>query len=283
MDRTNLTVGLVETLQLMVQKGKSVDAIVQGLHTATLAGVVEYGCLRFTLKNSVPPLPAAILQTPLCDTLKVINSELGVSNQSPRKTPVKDVFPRSIEFTTIADESDTLEPAWENFLHRFERAAKSVGFTTDAALNLQSALHEMATNAAIHAQAPVPALIGYQATDCTAQFAVADVGRGVFASLTSNPKYAHLTEPVDAIHKALQTGVTSRVDDDGGFGFSTIFKALAEMWGQLRFRSGNGCITMDGTGLTVDKSLRQFPPPLLGFQVCVCCRTNETVPPGLLF
>jgi hypothetical protein len=179
-----------------------------------------------------------------------------------------------MEFTTVWEENDTLESAWENYLHRFERSAKAAGFKVDSALNLQSALHEMATNAVIHSRASVPALVGYAVTESRAMFSVVDVGQGIVASLTSNPKYAHFTEPVEAIQKALQTGVTCRVDDSGGFGFSTVFKALAEAWGQLRFRSGNGCVTMDGIDLDVDKSVRHFPPPLPGFQVSVCCHAD---------
>ena len=36
--------------------------------------------------------------------------------------------------------------------------------------------------------------------------------------------------------------------DQGGSGFNNVFKALAAISGTLRFRSGEGCVTMDGTG-----------------------------------
>jgi hypothetical protein len=277
LERTILTVELVETLQTMAMKGKPITDVIEGLRYASLPGLVEYGCLRFAMREVFPPLPDQNVDSPLGRSLCSIQSELGLSVAGPRKTTVKDVSPREFEFTTISDESDTLGSDWENFLQRFERSAKEVGFSGESALNLQSALDEMATNAVIHSRARLPALVGYTVANNLAVFSVADVGRGIVASLTSNPKYAHLVEPVDAIGKALQTGVTCRIDDDGGFGFSTIFKALAESWGQLRFRSGNGCITMDGTDLAVDKSIRRFPPALPGFQVSVCCQSQDSL------
>lgn len=280
MNHAHLTVELVETLQTMVLKGKAICPLVEKLRSATLPALLEYGCLRFATGDAIPELPHEVISAEQWQPLHSINSEIGLSRDGPRKCLTKDVTPRPIEFTTVSVEGDTMEPAWENFLQRFERSAKAAGFTTDAALNLQSALHEMATNAVIHSRATIPALVGYAVTGNCALFSVADVGQGIVASLTSNPKYAHLTLPVDAIHKALQTGVTCRVDDDGGFGFSTIFKAVAEAWGQLRFRSGNGCITMDGTDLDVDKSVRRFPPPLPGFQVSVCCHAGGAVTPA---
>ena len=275
--KNHLTVELVEALQLMIMKGKEISPLVANLQSSTLPAILEFGCLRFALGNAVPELPDAILSADAWRPLRSINSELGLCRVGPRKSMPKDVSPRSVEFTTVGDENETTESAWENFLQRFERSIKAVGFTAEAALNLQSALHEMATNAVIHSESPVPALVGYSVVGNSALFSVADVGQGVVASLTSNPKYATLTQPVDAIQKALQTGVTSRVDESGGFGFGTVFKALTEAWGQLRFRSGNGCITMDGTELDVDKSIRRFPPPLPGFQVSVCCHADGAV------
>lgn len=277
MDYAHLNVELVETLQTMVSKGKAVAPLVRNLRSASLPALLEYGCLRFTLGEAIPELPQVVSSSEAWRSLRCISSPLGLSDSGTRKSLIKDVSPRPIEFTTVLDEVDTTEVAWENYLQRFESSAKAAGFPTDTALNLQSALHEMATNAVIHSQASVPALVGYAVSKNCAMFSVVDVGQGIAATLRRNPKYVHLAEPVDAIRKALESGITCRADDSGGFGFSTIFKAVAEAWGQLRFRSGNGCITMDGTELEVDKSIRRFPPPLPGFQVSVCCHAGGMV------
>ena len=63
----------------------------------------------------------------------------------------------------------------------------------------------------------------------------------------------------------------------GGFGFHQVFKSLAAQWGQLRFRSGEGCIRMDGTGLDADRGEERDLPYLGGFQVAVCCRAARTL------
>lgn len=131
----------------------------------------------------------------------------------------------------------------------------------------------MADNAVIHAQAPAGILVGYAVEANTATFCVADVGLGVLATLRSHPAYAHLQLHKDAIRTALQDGVSRFGPNTRGLGFRQIFKALAAQWGHLRFRSGNGCVTLNGHGLDTDKGEESFPPELPGFQVTVCCRT----------
>jgi hypothetical protein len=53
----------------------------------------------------------------------------------------------------------------------------------------------MTRNALEHAEAPIPALVGYQAVDGAACFSVVDVGMGVLASLSSHPAYGTLSSP----------------------------------------------------------------------------------------
>jgi hypothetical protein len=109
-----------------------------------------------------------------------------------------------------------------------------------------------------------------------------DVGRGVLTSLRSNPAYQHLQADKDAIREALHDGVSRYGPNRGGLGFRQVFKALLDQWGYLRFRSGNGSITMDGSDLDADKGEARYPPSLPGFQVTVCCRTSEALPPAPL-
>jgi hypothetical protein len=173
----------------------------------------------------------------------------------------------------VSTEAELLTTEWENYCGRFERAAWAQDFNRDSAANLQSALNEMASNAVIHAFAPVAALIGYEVHDGMAAFSVADVGMGVLRSLRSVTKFQHLRRDVEAIHAALHTGVTRL--PTGGFGFNSVFKALAKQWGQLRFRGGTGCVAMSGLDVDVDGATYSFPPQLSGFQVSVCCRVRE--------
>lgn len=281
MDIRCLSVELVETIQSLVRKNQSVAGIVGALETVTLPGLFEYCCLQFHLREAIPQLPERISQAPLGRALLEILPALGPPSEGPSKHAVRNLSVRPVECCTISTTMQLHESLeWEGFCHRFELAARDANFTKVAAINLHSALFEMAENVVIHSRSPLPALVGYAVTEGMAIFTVADVGMGVLQSLRAAPKYSHLTEAVDAIQLALQSGVTSRIDEQGGFGFNSVFKALAEQWGQLRFRSGNGCITMDGTHLEADKSRRHFPPPLPGFQVTVCCRADPP-PPSL--
>lgn len=271
-----LSAELVETLQQMIRRRRPIGTVIENLATATLPGLVEFGCLRYGREEEFPALPDALCNCPLGIAIKEVPTRLGLRVDGPPKVPVKNLDTRPIEFQLVSSEHDLDEDVeWLNFLQRFERSVKLSGFSDAAAANLQSALHEMAENAQLHSQSPVSAIVGYEVRERAALFSVADVGIGVLASLRTNPLYDAIVDDVNAIQLALRSGVTCRVGEHGGLGFNSVFKALAEQWGQLRFRSGNGCITMSGVDVEVDKSLRHRPLPLPGFQVSVCCRTSS--------
>lgn len=130
----------------------------------------------------------------------------------------------------------------------------------------------MADNATLHANAPVGVLVGYQATDGAVVCCVADVGIGVLASLTTHDAYRHVQTHKEAIRLALRKGVSRFGPGHGGLGFYNVFKALAAMSGTLRFRSGEGSVTMDGTDMQGDKGEESHVLFRPGFQVTICCR-----------
>jgi len=282
MNLTCLTVELVEKLHTAFKKEKPVASFVEQLQAATLPGLVEYGCLRFAFPNQFPPVPRTVADSRLGKGLSDVRSELGIRQDGPQRGPVKSLQPSPVEFYVLENEADADSTEWNNFCHRFELGAKRSGFSDKTAINLQFALHEMASNAVIHSDATTAALIGYEIRSGNALFSVVDVGIGVLASLKTSEAYQNLSRPVDAIQQAMRPGV-SRLGR-GGLGFAQVFKAVTNDWGELRFRSGNGCIEMDGTGLdhSFDDVKRSYPPALPGFQVSMCCRTespasNETV------
>jgi hypothetical protein len=116
-------------------------------------------------------------------------------------------------------------------------------------------------------------LVGYAVEESMAVFSVADVGIGILTSLRSHPAYERIHLHKDAIRAALHDGTSRFGPNTRGLGFRQIFKALAAQWGYLRFRSGNGCVTLNGQALDADQGEETFPPDLPGFQVTVCCRT----------
>lgn len=269
----NLDVALVESLQRAIQRGRSVSSV-DRLESPTIAGLLEYHCLRTIYPAFDLRLSQTIRNSVQARALEAIGF---LDHAEPlttwRSTATRTLAVQNVEFAALPiDESLLGNVEWESFFGRFERSVRSVGFSPKSALEFHSAFKEMAENSIVHSQARIPCLMGYAVLEGNAQFTVADVGIGVKASLAQNPLYAQLSSDVEAIQHALKLGVTSGVGGAGGYGFQSVFKALAEQWGELRFRSGNGCIAMDGTAIDADHCTRSFPPPLPGFQVSVCCR-----------
>lgn len=273
-----LTVKLVEELQEAAQMGVAVDGIIARLRRATLPALLEYGCLRWATKGAFPPLPQAINATQAGEALMQVRCELGLRTTGPQKPHLKRLDTQPVEFHIIEGTNGLQDDEWQQFEIRFDRSAQNVGFPAKTAHALHGALHEMVENAVIHAEAPTSILVGYQAMSGVALFSVADVGRGVLASLRSHTAYQHLQLHKDAIRAAIHDGTTRFGPNTRGLGFRQVFKSLAAQWGYLRFRSGNGCITLNGQGLDADQGAETFPPNLPGFQVTVCCQTSAIQP-----
>jgi hypothetical protein len=272
MDSKCLTVDLVERLQIAIQRQLPVDNALASMESATLAGIVEYGCLKFSFPERTPALPDAILSSPLGTAARDVCSPIGLRNTGAESTNKATLDRTSLLFHTISSEANLDSELWDSYCYRFERAAKDVGFSAETAKNLSLALHEMAANTVNHSASPIPAIIGFWVTRDAAMFCVADAGIGVLQSLRTSPKHQDLTESTAAIRLALVPGV-SRFDH-GGTGFNSVFKAITHEWGVVRFRSGNGCVSMDGTklGFDYDAVKIAFPPALPGFQVSIGCR-----------
>jgi hypothetical protein len=275
-EKSHLTAELVESLQRAIQKHRPIENLIAGLRTTTLAGIIEYGCFRHHSGNLISPLPPAIRDGIIGQALLEIPTPLGLRSAGLCTNNLQTLALRSCEFLIVTTEHDVMSTEWENFLGRFERGAWIQGFNRKSAANLQSALHEMASNAVIHAFAPFGALVGYHLSDGIAEFSVADVGIGIRKSLQSVAKFQNLANDIDAIHTALRPGVTRF--STGGFGFNSLFKALAKQWGFLRFRSGGGCVSMHGLDVAVDRASYSFPPNLPGFQVSISCRIRGPSP-----
>jgi hypothetical protein len=272
-----LDIRMVLDIQRALRNGRPVTEAVARLTRASLPGIMEYGCLRWCNPQVVPPLPPAIVSSPLGVALQEVVSPFGLRQRGAVKAPIRDSRRRDFEFMVVVEPADVVDNLlFGEYLLRFEFGAKEIGLPRVTATRLQAALHEMASNAVTHAKAPVPALIGYEVRGNGAAFCVVDVGIGVLASLRSNPAYERLSIYSEAIRLALQEGVSSVTGDFGrGYGFRSVFKSLAEQYGILHFRSGEGSIEMHGMDLDADKGEeRRSLPYLEGFQVAVSCRTG---------
>jgi hypothetical protein len=272
MTMTCLTTEVVEELQQAAVAGQPVGSFVESLESATLPGLLEYGCVKHQLPV-LPALPARVFSSPLGRALQKVRSDLGLRTTGQQRFPPRTIAPESQEFIVLEGSEPTAGQAWGEFLVRFRQSIKKVGFEMDKAKGISAALGEMADNAVLHSNAPIGLLVGYQVIEGASVCCVADVGDGVLKSLTSNEAYRHVRTHTEAIRLALQSGVTRFGPCHGGFGFNSVFKALAALSGTLRFRSGEGCITMDGTDFEADKGVESYVAFRQGFQVTICCRT----------
>lgn len=268
-----LTCDVVEELQQAAEIGRPTTSFVNSLSAATLPGLLEYGCARW-YQPRLPPLPPSVISSPLGNALSQVRCELGLRMDGPQRSPPRTITPETHEFFVLEGEEPTVSREWGEFLVRFRQSAKSIGFPHEKAQGLAAALGEMADNTACHARTHVGALVGYQVVNGAAVCCVADVGVGVLASLRESDEFRRLETHADAIRTAIQDGTTRYGKGQGGFGFSKVFKALAAMWGTLRFRSGQGCVSMDGTDCDADRGQEIYAPNRPGFQVTICCRTS---------
>jgi len=107
-------------------------------------------------------------------------------------------------------------------------------------------------------------------------YAVADVGRGVLDSLRENPQWRSLVNHSGALRAIIHEGATRRLSSyaDEGEGFKTLLSSLAHLNGQLRFRSGDGLVTIDGQSQP-HKEIERFVAFRLGVQVSVTCSLDS--------
>ena len=269
---TVLTAQFVEDIQHALLRGLPVTDHLNQVDQVTLPGLLEFGCLRWAAPRDIPDLPSAVSRTSLGRVLSAISSPLGLRADGNPKQPVRNIDIMPAEFMVIANEAFLTGQDWQLFLARFSRSAEAAGLPRREAAALAASMQEIADNVVIHSDSPVPGLAGYHVTPDYAQYCVADVGMGVLSSLRTCPTYASLQSHREAIRLALRDGVSRFGPHDGGFGLGFVFKALVAHWGELRFRSGEACLTMSGTDLNADLGIEHFPPALPGFQVSVTCR-----------
>ncbi|MGH9351046.1 MAG: hypothetical protein ACRD2G_02625 [Terriglobia bacterium] len=135
------------------------------------------------------------------------------------------------------------------FLMDAKRAARDVARlpgTTPG--QLAAAMQELESNIHEHSGAADTGLLAFQAGPGEFEFVAADRGIGILASFQSSSMYASLVDHGKALELALTDGISRFGEDKGrGHGFRPIFLGLVNLWGSLRFRSGDHALTMDGT------------------------------------
>jgi len=137
------------------------------------------------------------------------------------------------------------EENFTEFLMRAKRTCIGVsGVPRDVAGQLVAAMRELENNIHEHAQAAETGFVAYYAEPAVFEFVVADLGVGIRRSLH---RYDKFPDDGKALVAALTDGVSRHgVGKQRGYGFRPIFRGLANIYGQLRFRSGDFAVTIDG-------------------------------------
>ena len=164
------------------------------------------------------------------------------------------------------------EAVWTAFGLAAQQGAVAAGFPKRIGAQLAAALGELHSNLYEHSEAPETGLIAFRAGLNRFEFVVADRGIGVLESLRSCEAYAGLDDHGEALRLTLTDGVSRHgPGTDRGHGFRPLFVGLANLNGNLRFRSGDHALVMDGQNPSLVRAQLAQKPPIAGFLVSVVC------------
>jgi hypothetical protein len=164
---------------------------------------------------------------------------------------------------------------WDLWASRAEQAAMNAGLARGHAAAMLGALGELQDNIYKHSGRPETGVVAYAATAGAFEFVVADAGIGVLASLQQNPEFACLADAGQALRAAASDGASRLGRDSGhGYGIGQVFRALAGLHGELRFRSDDHALRIvgDSPSLTGQVEIAQ-KARLPGLAITVLCRT----------
>ena len=181
-----------------------------------------------------------------------------------------------IRNTRLDNEKDTRHT---RFLMNAKRAGHEVaGLPSSVSGQLVAAMKELESNIHEHSEAPETGVLAFRAEPGAFEFVVADHGIGILQSLRRASDFAELQDEGKAIEAALTDGVSRYGHrNNRGHGFRPIFTGLINLHGELRFRSGDHAITMDGTNPELATSRVSQKAPLDGFFASVRCHVHNPV------
>jgi hypothetical protein len=161
---------------------------------------------------------------------------------------------------------------WYQFLKQAEQAAAHSGLPAQTASQLVAAIREMEDNIHVHSERSHDGIVGFRATDLEFEFVIADSGIGALHSLRQHADYSDLEDAGRALQLVLSEGESRFGRNAGhGGGFHGLFRGLADLNGQLRFRTGDHALTIDGSTPALERSQISQKVPLVGFLASVTC------------
>ena len=168
---------------------------------------------------------------------------------------------------------------WIAFCRRAQEAAE-MSLPKPIAQGLIGAMREIEENIHIHSERAHDGIVGFRGTPGEFEFTIVDSGVGVLESLRSSPEYQHLNDSGIAIKTAITDGESSlrHLELGRGYGFRDLFVGLANLNSNLRFRSGNHALTIDGATPTVITSRLSQKVEITGFLVNIlCCKLHQQI------
>lgn len=165
---------------------------------------------------------------------------------------------------------------WNHWQLRFKLAAENSGFPKSFASALTGAMGELQDNIPLHSEHAKSGLVAFQGAPGVFEFVVSDQGIGVLASLRKNPGHQDLAHAGEALQIAISDGGSRFAKETGhGYGISQLYRALAAVEGDIRFRSGDHALELSGSGPnpSLAPSLAQ-KGHLPGLTISVVCRAH---------
>jgi hypothetical protein len=258
---TPLSYKLLEDVMYLEEERR--NEIIATTDINRIGPLVEYAYHDYdNFENKVAPVAVGDEVLSLVRVLQ-LNGIRSMANQTSLQ-------PRKVEFMRGPQSEREFEDArWIAFCKRWENAGREAGLAKGFTAGLTRAIQEMVSNVYEHSEHSETSLVGYKWRPNEVEFIVADSGIGVLESLRSNPHYASLRDSGRALDVGLREGESRFGKDTGrGFGFRDLLYNIASRRCHLRFRSGDHCLTIDGTGQNVTKVIKQCPN-LRGFLISI--------------
>ena len=161
---------------------------------------------------------------------------------------------------------------WMAFCRKAQEAAE-LSLPKAIAQGLIGTMREIEENVHLHSGRAHDGIVGFRGTRGEFEFAVTDNGIGILKSLRQSPDYGHLNDSGIAMKVALSDGQSRlrHVDAGRGYGFHDLFVGLANLNGELRFRSEDHALTINGTSPALIRARLDQKVGIPGFLANVVC------------
>jgi hypothetical protein len=256
---------LDELAMAVARKKISPHPYLAAMQVQTLGPLLEL--LNLSRSGALP-----IESLPMCDT------RLALQTASNDANPGRGIYFANAKvrlgfIKTSRDPKAVDDTLWVAFCRKTQEAAESSAIGKLVAQGLVGAMREMESNLHEHSQRPHDGIVGFRSTPNEFEFVVADSGIGILHGLKQSPDYSALSDAGTAIQLALTNGHSrlKYIDPGRGFGFHDLFVGLANLDSELRFRSDDHALTIDGTSPSLMNARLSQKARLQGFVVTVTC------------